>query len=129
MPCSALSILPVLAAEPHPREPGRAPEPAEREDWSPFSPAGPRLTALLRAARQARVDRTPMLIIGQPGTGKTALALAIHRNSGGAPLTIVDCAARPRAAELQAKLEEAGAAGAGTVILDRIGELPAAAQA
>lgn len=86
-----------------------------------------------------------VLIRGEPGAGKQQLAEALHRLSGrGGRLVSLDCAAHgPERLERELFGHEGGAApgeaaaapgaleaaGEGTVVLDEIGELPAALQA
>jgi DNA-binding NtrC family response regulator len=101
--------------------------------------------ALAVAAKSAR-NRLPILIIGEPGTGKETLARAIHSASLRAkgPLIEVDCKAVPNNiidstlfghvagafpgafSEKVGKLVEADG---GTLLLDEIGTLPAETQA
>jgi DNA-binding NtrC family response regulator len=101
-------------------------------------------TALAVAAKSAR-NRLPVLIIGEPGTGKETLARAIHTASLRAkgPLLSLDCKAIP-ANIIDSELfgHEKGAfpgafapktgklvqADGGTLILDEISALPAATQ-
>ncbi|HSR97507.1 MAG TPA: sigma 54-interacting transcriptional regulator, partial [Kofleriaceae bacterium] len=97
-----------------------------------------RVFALLE--RVAASDAT-CLIEGETGTGKSALAEAIHQNSprAGKPFVVVDCGALPRhlleselfghergaftgATETRVGLFESAAGG--TILLDDIGELP-----
>jgi hypothetical protein len=102
------------------------------------SPPMKKLFALL--ARVAPTDAT-VLIEGETGTGKEAIAEALHQASGRAlgPFVVVDCASIPReliASELfgHAKGSYTGAiadkrglieaAHGGTLFLDEIGELP-----
>jgi DNA-binding NtrC family response regulator len=97
-------------------------------------------SALAVAAKSAR-NRLPILIIGEPGTGKETVARAIHAASLRAkgPLLSLDCKAVP-ANIIDSELfgHEKGAfpgafasktgklvhADAGTLVLDEIGELP-----
>lgn len=101
-------------------------------------------TALAVAAKAAR-NRLPILIIGEPGTGKETVARAIHAASlrSHAPLVAVDCRAlAPNAADATLFGYEAGAfpgafeakagkileANSGTLFLDEIASLPAETQ-
>ncbi len=95
-----------------------------------------------------KVARAPstVLIVGESGTGKELIARAIHRQSPSAAgrFVAVNCAAIPndllenqlfghrKGAFTGADRDQAGVfvhAGAGTVFLDEIGELPQATQA
>jgi transcriptional regulator with GAF, ATPase, and Fis domain len=100
---------------------------------------------LQTAARVAR-GNLPVLLRGETGTGKEVLSRYIHEQSSrkGKPLVCVNCAAIPhqlvestlfgheRGAFTGANTQQKGvfeAGDGGTVFLDEIGELPAAAQA
>jgi DNA-binding NtrC family response regulator len=101
-------------------------------------------TALAIAAKSAR-NRLPILIVGEPGTGKETLARAIHAASLRAekPLLSLDCKAIPAnivdselfghekgafAGAFAAKTGKLVQADGGTLILDEIGALPAETQ-
>jgi two-component system response regulator AtoC len=101
---------------------------------------------LLRTAARVARGNLPVLIVGETGTGKEVLSRHIHDESSrkAKPLVCVNCAAIPqqlvestlfgheRGAFTGANTQQKGvfeAADAGTVFLDEIGELPAAAQA
>ncbi|HEX2252652.1 MAG TPA: sigma 54-interacting transcriptional regulator, partial [Thermoanaerobaculia bacterium] len=100
--------------------------------------------AVTRAARLAPAE-VPLLVLGESGTGKELVARAVHglsaRRAG--PLVAVNCAAlsetlvlsdlfgHVRGAFTGADRDRAGVfetAAGGTVFLDEIGDLPAAAQ-
>ena len=108
--------------------------------------AAPDFRAALAVAAKAARNRLPILIVGEPGTGKETFARAIHAASLRArgPIVQVDCqavaanivdstlfghvaGAFPGAfAEKVGKLVEADG---GTMLLDEIGALPAETQA
>ncbi|MDP9000344.1 MAG: sigma 54-interacting transcriptional regulator [Myxococcota bacterium] len=112
---------------------------------SPLATIDPSLAR--RAAALGRVARSasPILILGETGTGKEVLARAIHRLSGRkGPFVAVNCGAIPATlveAQLFGHVRGAfsGAVGdalglirsadGGTLLLDEIGDLPAPAQA
>lgn len=74
---------------------------------------------------------TSILIEGEPGTGKKALARAIHDASSrsGGPFVVVECAGLPRPSQLAEALDEAlTQAEGGTLVLDEPAELPLAIQ-
>lgn len=107
------------------------------------SPAAVAVEGLIR--KLAASDATA-LILGESGTGKTFAARLIHEGSprAASPLRVINCAAIPEAL-LEAELfgSERGAfsgavatrigafeaAGAGTLLLDEVGELTLASQA
>lgn len=102
------------------------------------------LQVMSRAARAARAD-TPVLVLGETGSGKEEVARYIHRNSdrAGGPFVAVACGAIPEAlfdSELFGREDRAfnggrpkpgllEAAGHGTVFLDKVGELSPEMQA
>ncbi len=105
----------------------------------------PALSQGLRGAERAAATDAPILILGEPGTGRSTFARALHGASprAGAPLVEVDPAAvpstlfeselfgyRPGAftgAERASEGRVAQAEG-GTLVLDHVEELPLAAQ-
>ncbi|MGZ5957758.1 MAG: sigma 54-interacting transcriptional regulator [Myxococcaceae bacterium] len=103
------------------------------------------MQALLRRARQVAQARTPVLIRGEPGSGKERLARTIHAWSARAdrPFVSLSCAALPDGAlelELFGHVEGAFAnagraragrlvvANGGTLFLDEVSELPLSLQ-
>ena len=107
--------------------------------------ATPEYRAALAVAAKAARNRLPILIVGEPGTGKETVARAIHSASLRArgPLVIVDCKAVPgnvvdselfghvKGAFPGAFSEKTGRmveADTGTLILDEIGALPKSTQ-
>jgi DNA-binding NtrC family response regulator len=101
-------------------------------------------TALAVAAKSAR-NRLPVLIIGEPGTGKETVARAIHTASLRAkgPLLSIDCKAIPAniidselfghekgafPGAFAAKTGKLVQANGGTLVLDEISALPAETQ-
>jgi DNA-binding NtrC family response regulator len=101
-------------------------------------------TALAVAAKGAR-NRLPILIVGEPGTGKETVARAIHSASLRAkgPLMLLDCKAVPEniidselfghekgafPGAFAAKAGRLVRADGGTLLLDEVGALPAETQ-
>ena len=108
--------------------------------------AAPDFRAALAIAAKAARNRLPILIVGEPGTGKETFARAIHAASLRArgPIVQVDCKAvaaniidstlfgHVAGAFPGAFAEKVGCvvqADGGTLLLDEIGELPAETQA
>jgi DNA-binding NtrC family response regulator len=102
----------------------------------------PALGTLRDALQRAATVPTPVLLTGEPGTGKELAALALHRLSErGGPFVPVHCATLSPAsveAELFGRAGGAGERGrdgllvyaqAGTLFLDEVGELPLPVQA
>ncbi|MBN1475387.1 sigma-54-dependent Fis family transcriptional regulator [Candidatus Sumerlaeota bacterium] len=58
----------------------------------------PAMQAIYKLIEQVAPSQTPVLITGEPGTGKSLVAAAIHRASGhsGLPLEVLDCSSVPR---------------------------------
>ena len=94
----------------------------------PFLTTDRETFAMLRAALAIGAGPAHILIEGETGTGKESLGRLIHasRTAGTGELIRVDCAALDPGA-LTAPPWESGA-GATTVLLDRIDELPSGAQ-
>ena len=107
--------------------------------------SSPQYRAALAVAAKAARNRLPILIVGEPGTGKETVARAIHAASLRArgPLVIVDCKAVPgnvvdselfghvKGAFPGAFAEKSGRmleADMGTLVLDEIGALPQSTQ-
>jgi two-component system response regulator AtoC len=107
--------------------------------------AAPSLAPRLEALARAAASEAPVLILGEPGTGRSALARAIHADSerAGAPLVEVDAAAIPATlfeSELfghrpgaftgadRVHLGRVARAEGGTLLLDQIEQLPLAVQ-
>ncbi len=76
-------------------------------------------------------SESSIIIEGEPGTGKKALARAIHEASSraGSPFVVVECAGLPDQSQIAETLEEAlSNAEGGTLVLDAPAELPLAVQ-
>ena len=94
------------------------------EDWSPIVGRSPAMQRMFDQASKIARERMPVMICGEPGTGKLTLATVLHRVAGDmGGLTIVHCA-RPSWRE---EWREAVAHG-GTVVLSRVHALDGEAQ-
>jgi DNA-binding NtrC family response regulator len=107
--------------------------------------AAPEFRAALAVAAKSARNRLPVLIVGEPGTGKETLARSIHAASLRAkgPLLVLDCKAVPAniidselfghekgafPGAFSAKTGKLVQADGGTLLLDEIGALPAETQ-
>jgi transcriptional regulator of acetoin/glycerol metabolism len=90
------------------------------EDWRPFNPS----VVWLAPARASLHSREPVLVIGEPGSGKSALVTALQRNTGGGAPRVIDCVSVDSWTDNL--LEEAGDS---PVLLERILDLKPALQA
>lgn len=103
--------------------------------------ASPQMARVVEAAARVAASHVPVLILGEPGTGKDVLAHAIHKRSPRVtgPFVAVNCGAIPEhVLESEIFGHERGAftgasglkkglfeqADGGTLFLDEIGELP-----
>ncbi|MEO6574254.1 MAG: sigma 54-interacting transcriptional regulator [Polyangiaceae bacterium] len=125
-----------------------APEPVELWPEDHFGPMIGASTVMRQLfaflARIAPTD-SPVLVLGETGTGKELIATAIHEASPRAskPFVVVDCAALPEnlieselfghakgafTGAVSSRVGAVEAADGGTVFLDEIGELPLSLQ-
>jgi DNA-binding NtrC family response regulator len=121
-----------------------------QHDFEQIVGRGPAMQRVFDMVRKVAPTRSTVLLIGESGTGKELIARAIHHhgspaNGAAAPRFLaVNCAAIPhdllenqlfghrKGAFTGADRDQAGVfvhAGAGTVFLDEISELPSATQA
>jgi sigma-54 dependent transcriptional regulator, acetoin dehydrogenase operon transcriptional activator AcoR len=95
---------------------------SEAEEWAPFKASA----RWLAPARASLRSSEPVLIIGESGSGKSAVAAALHRNMRGAPLQVVDCAALDDWTDCRRVLAPGGE---GAVLLERLLDLQPSLQA
>ncbi|HZU85623.1 MAG TPA: sigma 54-interacting transcriptional regulator [Polyangiaceae bacterium] len=111
----------------------------------PLATLVPGFASELDALAVMALERIPMLLVSETGTGKEVLARAVHSlsrrrgefvaiNCGGLPATLVESVlfGHKRGAFSGAVADQLGffrAADCGTVLLDEIGDMPLAAQA
>ncbi|GAA0563903.1 sigma-54 interaction domain-containing protein [Halomonas salifodinae] len=118
-----------------------------RYEMADFVGASPEVLEVKRRARLAAARQTPILLLGETGTGKEVLAQAIHAASprAGAPLVAVNVAAVPESlleaeffgvapgaytgADKRARQGKFQLADGGTLFLDEVGDMPLALQA
>jgi DNA-binding NtrC family response regulator len=111
---------------------------AEHDQLGPIVAGSPRMNELLRRAAAAAASSAPVLVIGEPGTGRASLARFIHRrsNRARAPLVVWNPAGMATGGPLPA--EDAASAGlaaalaeaeGGTLVLADLGAVPPSAQA
>lgn len=98
----------------------------------------PAMAQVLARAAALAPRALPLLIEGETGTGKLTLARAIHQAGGGGAFTLLRCAELTDADEAlvfgrtDGRRHEPGMldqAGRGTLVLDKLGELPPRLQA
>ncbi len=118
----------------------------EPESFAALLSASPALASYFPAAERAATSDSPILILGEPGSGRSAIARAFHRASSrhGGPLVEVDPGAIPSTlfeselfgyragaftgaeAAVAGRVERAAG---GTLVLDHVEEIPLMAQA
>jgi DNA-binding NtrC family response regulator len=89
------------------------------------------MRALFESLRRIASSSSPLLVGGEPGTGKDRIAHAVHALSGlaGKPCTTVDCGAAPDKRVGMALLNALQSDGGGTVVLDGVDRLSVDLQA
>jgi DNA-binding NtrC family response regulator len=112
---------------------------SERETFGELFGRSPAMRALFAESDRLAQTDTPLCVYGEAGAGKDALARAVHRSSprSQGPLVSVDCSTLPLA-KLERELfglegvtrhpSAVALAQGGTLLLDRVGELPAETQ-
>ena len=104
-----------------------------------------RMLRLLGEVERVAVERAPVLLLGETGTGKELLAQTLHRSSvrSAGPFVAVNCGALPgelieaelfgvargAATGVTARVGALRRADGGTLLLDEVGELPLGLQA
>jgi two-component system response regulator GlrR len=105
----------------------------DADDWSAdFATRSPLVENVLASARLAAATDAPILITGEPGTGREPLAKAIHRGSArrDGPLVELDCPELEAGAEAGARLAKSiEQAVGGTLLLHDVAELAGPLQA
>ena len=115
-----LGALVSLERAGRPREAPGIPAPP---DWGPLVGRSPAMQRLFREAAKVAAHRMAVVIHGETGTGKLALAERLHRLGGEGALAVVHCAR----AGWEREWEAAAAAG-GTIVLRRVHGLHREAQ-
>ncbi len=115
-----VGALIVLRDSPRTKRAQPAEERSANPDWSPFSATAD----WLRTAQAAAASEGPVLVIGEAGSGKSAIAAALHRNRENAGrLTVIDCASLD-GTSLESEWDRAFSQGPqGSVLLERLEEL------
>ncbi|MBX3231905.1 MAG: sigma 54-dependent Fis family transcriptional regulator [Labilithrix sp.] len=104
---------------------------AEPVSFGSLVGTSPAMQSLFATLNGLAASETSIILEGEPGTGKKALAKAIHDASAraGSPFVIVECAGLPREDAVADALEAAlTSAEGGTLVLDLPAELPLAVQ-
>jgi DNA-binding NtrC family response regulator len=135
-------------ALPHPLEPGpvlacvasaaaSAPPPVVAPPaptvirFGAMSSVAPQMAGPFRALERLAVGSTPVLVLGAPGTGRSAAARSVHLEGPrrGAPLVVISAARlAARTGDAVAGLEEAwAAASGGSLVIDDLDDLTPAA--
>lgn len=111
--------------------PETSPAPAEPIAFGELVGASPAMQACFAQLQGIAPTESSLIIEGEAGTGKKALAKAVHDASprAGSPFVVVECAGLPKQAEIVDALEAAlTSAEGGTLVLDSPHELPLAVQ-